>query len=427
MNALPRLLAALLCLWLVPAPAAGQGLETAPPEAVGLSADRLERIGEAMQAYVDGGEVAGAVALVARQGQVAYLDSFGVADVASGRPMRAGTIFRIASMTKAVTSVAVMMLYEEGRLLLSDPVSEYVPAFEDMQVLDTYSAADTSYTTVPAERAITIRDLLTHTSGLAYGFGPPYDAIYAKAGIPGGVQPVDATIGEKMEALARLPLAHQPGAAWTYGLSTDLLGYVVEVVSGQTLAAFFQERIFAPLGMEDTFFYPPPEKTERMATIYTPSEDSAAGLTELAGGINRFYEGPQTYYSGGGGLSATITDYARFLQMLLSGGALEGERLLSPKTVQIMTTSQIDGLAFEPGCSFGLGFSIVTDLGATGTLGSNGSYKWGGAFYTDYWVDPKEDLIGIVMMQVIPNDHLDIHETFRVLTYQSVVDAMATD
>ena len=400
----------------------GQGLATVDPEEVGLAADRLERIDTVLQRYVDSGQIAGAVALVARGGEVAYLKPFGQANLADGTPMRTDAIFRIASMTKAITSVAVMMLYEEGRLLLSDSVSKYIPAFQDLQVIDSFSEEDTTYTTVPAEREITIHDLLTHTSGIPYGFGGPFQAIYQKAGISGGVTSIDATIGEKMEALAELPLAHQPGAQWTYGLNTDVLGYLVEVVSGQTLAAFFQERIFDPLGMEDTFFYPPPEKVNRMATIYTLSEDGTLEENADTDRLNQFYEGPQTYYSGGGGLSSTASDYARFLQMLLNGGTFEDVRLLSPKTVQIMTISQIDDLAFSPGRSFGLGFSIVTDLGATGTLGSEGSYRWGGAFYTDYWVDPEEDLIGVIMVQIIPNDHLDLHGKFQVLTYQAIVD-----
>ena len=400
----------------------GQGLPRVGPEEVGLSSDRLERIDTVLQRYVDSGQIAGAVALVARQGEVAYFKPFGQANLADGTPMRTDAVFRIASMTKAITSVAVMMLYEEGRLLLSDSVSKYIPAFQDPQVIDSFSEEDTTYTTVPAEREITIHDLLTHTSGISYGFGGPFQAIYQKASISGGVTSIDATIGEKMKELGRLPLAHQPGAQWTYGLNTDLLGYLVEVISGQTLAAFFEERIFEPLGMEDTFFYPPPEKAGRLATIYTLSEDGSLEENADTDRLNRFYEGPQTYYSGGGGLSSTASDYARFLQMLLNGGALEDVRLLSPKTVQMMTIKQIGDLGFEPGRSFGLGFSIVTDLGTTGTLGSNGSYRWGGAFYTDYWVDPEEDLIGVIMVQLIPNDHLDLHGKFRVLTYQAIVD-----
>ena len=420
MNTLRRFsLATLLFLGLAPT-VLGQGLPTADPEEVGLAPDRLERIDEVLQTYVDEGRIAGAVALVARRGEVAYLKPFGQANLAAGTPMRTDAIFRIASMTKAITSVAVMMLYEEGHFLLSDSVSKYIPAFQDPQVIDAFSEEDTTYTTVPAEREITIHDLLTHTSGIPYGFGGPFQAIYQRAGISGGVTSIDATIGEKMKELGRLPLAHQPGAQWTYGLNTDVLGYLVEVISGQTLAEFFQERIFGPLGMDDTFFYPPPEKVNRLATIYTPTEDGT--LEENTNGLNQFYEGPQTYYSGGGGLSSTASDYARFLQMLLNGGVLEDVRLLSPKTVQIMTIDQLGDVDFGPGRSFGLGFSIVTDLGATGTLGSEGSYRWGGAFYTDYWVDPEEDLIGVIMVQTIPNDHLDLHGKFQVLTYQAVVD-----
>ena len=400
----------------------GQGLPTVNPEEVGLAPDRLDRIDTVLQRYVDSGQIAGAVALVARRGKAAYLKPFGQANLADGTPMGTDAVFRIASMTKAITSVAVMMLYEEGHLLLSDSVSKYIPAFQDMQVMDAFSEEDTTYTTVPAEREITIHDLLTHTSGISYGFGGPFQAIYQKAGISGGVTSIDATIGEKMKELGRLPLAHQPGAQWTYGLNTDLLGYLVEVVSGQTLAAFFEERIFRPLGMEDTFFYPPSEKVDRLATIYTFSEEGSLEENADTDRLNRFYEGPQTYYSGGGGLSSTASDYARFLQMLLNGGELENVRLLSPKTVQVMTIDQLGEVDFGPGRSFGLGFSIITDLGATGTLGSEGSYRWGGAFYTDYWVDPEEDLIGVIMVQTIPNDHLDLHGKFQVLTYQAIVD-----
>lgn len=407
------------------------GLPVTKPEKVGLSSERLARIDKVMQQYVDEQQIAGVVTLVARRGKVAHLGTYGLADIEEGRPMQANTIFRIASMTKPITSVAVMMLYEEGHFLLNDPVSKYIPEFKDPQVLVPSSNGD-GYTTVPANGEITIRQLLSHTSGISYLFmGREHIAeLYRKAGISDGLIQTEGTIGDNVRRLAGLPLFSQPGEVWEYGLSVDVLGYFVEVISGMSLAEFFRERIFRPLRMDDTYFYLPADKVSRLAALYGPAPE---------GGLDKFpetpvefgylvmsstyqYSGPRTYYSGGGGLVSTASDYARFLQMMLNGGELNGVRLLSRKTVESITTNHIGGFSIWGGNKFGLGFGIYPGPGESGTLNSAGSYNWGGIFNTGFWVDPQEQLVGIIMTQLYPNDQSDMRDKFPVLVYQAIVD-----
>ena len=411
-----------------------QILPRAVPETVGFSSERLGRIEEAMQSYVDQGKIAGTVTFVARQGKIAHLEATGLMDREASKPMKTDTIFRIASMTKPITSLAVMMLYEEGKFLLNDPVSKYIPEFKDSKVLVPTGATE-PYTLYSAENEITIHHLLSHTSGLTYGFfGRKYFTdLYKEAGVSDGLTQTEGTIGEGVKRLAKLPLVHQPGKKAEYSLSTDVLGYLVEVVSGMPLDQFFKERIFEPLGMRDTYFFLPDNKVDRLAAVYTPNDDGEIDrlpeekieMGPVVFSTSYHYKGPKTYFSGGAGLVSTAPDYARFLQMMLNNGELNGVRLVSRKTVELMTMDHLGDLEmffFPGGYTFGLGFGICTDPAAVGTLGSVGEYNWGGFFYTQFWIDPSEDMIGLIMTQLYPSGGLDLQEKFRVLVYQAIDD-----
>jgi CubicO group peptidase (beta-lactamase class C family) len=413
-----------------PVPARAPVSRLVTPQSVGLSSARLERLHRGMQGFVDRREAAGIVTLLARNGKVADVHAAGFQDMESRTTMRTDTIFRIASMTKPVTSVAVMMLYEEGKLLLTDPVSKFIPAFKGQRVLAT--GPDAPAAPVPARRDSNIRELLSHRSGLTYGFlnGGPVGQGYRKNGVPDGLATTSLTLAEAMDKLAAEPLVSQPGAAWNYSLSTDVLGRVVEVVSGLTLDAFFRERIFKPLGMNDTGFDVPEGKWSRLATVYSP--DGAGGIRPMKDPETfgntvmspvALYKAPKTYLSGGAGLVSTARDYARFAQMLLNGGEFEGVRLLSPKSVELMTASHTSDLPpsglVGGGAQFGLGFRVVTDLGATQTLGSNGLYGWSGIYGTVFWVDPKENLVAIMLVQRYPGS--PVAAAFQPLVYQAIV------
>ena len=404
------------------------GLARATPEGVGMSTERLKRIRAVAQSSVDEGRIAGAVTLVARKGKIAHLEAVGMSDKEAGQPMRTDTIFRIASMTKAVTSVAAMMLCEDGKLLPSDPVSNYIPEFKGAQVA-VPSEDKKSFTLVPAKSEITIRHLLTHTSGITYRFigAEPWARLYKEAGIVDGLSETQGAIGDNIAKLAKLPLMHHPGERFSYGLNTDVLGRVVEAVSGMTLDEFFRKRIFEPLKMTDTHFALPVEKQSRLAAVYN---QLPGGIRKMGGQPDeRGYlvysatypnQKPHTFYSGGAGLVSTITDYARFLQMLLNGGQLDGARLLSRKTVELMTVNHVGEMFGAQG--FGLGFSVVRDLGKGNEPGSVGQYGWGGFFYTNFFVDPKEQMIGLIMTQLYPSGGVLLHERFRSLAYQAIVD-----
>lgn len=403
-----------------------QPLPRAEPEAVGLSAERLERLSATFQDYVATGQLPGGVALVARQGQVAYLEAFGERDRNADAPMQEDTIFRIASQTKALVSVGVVMLQEQGQLLLTDPVGKYLPEFQETTVA--VPNEDGGYEVVPTERPITIRDLLTHTAGISYGTGVAQDR-WEDAGITGWyfahrTEPIDSTVAR----MAELPFSAQPGEEWVYGYSTDILGALIQTVSGMSLAEFLDARIFTPLGMTDTHFYLPPSKEERLAAVYSLTDSTGLERAPDPGGMvgqGAYVDGPRTSYSGGAGLLSTASDYARFLQMLLNGGTLNGTRILSPKSVQLMTVSHIDELSpdfFGEGVGFGLGFYVVEDLGARGTPGSVGEFGWGGAYHSVYWVDPNEELVVVYLTQVIPAGGLDDHGKLRALVYQALVE-----
>ncbi|MBI4165381.1 MAG: beta-lactamase family protein [Acidobacteria bacterium] len=422
------LLVAMAILPIVTRPVAAQ---TAAPESVGLSSQRLERITAAIHKSVDGGRLAGGVTLVARHGKIAYFKAVGDADHEARKPMRTDHIFRICSMSKPITSVAVMMLYEEGRFMLNQPVADFIPEFKNMKVLDPpYPQDETSPpgALVNAIRPITIRHLLTHTSGLTYG-GRRLGKAYHDAGINAGLIQNEGTIGDAMKKLALQPLLFQPGDVWQYGLSDDLLGYLVEVVSGMTFDKFCEQRIFKPLGMNDTFFYVPEAKVARLATVYTYYEGK--GLQPIRDGqvvkegdssfsADYAYRGPRTYFSGGAGLSSTAEDYYHFCQMMLNGGQLNGVRLLSRKSVELMRQNHVQGKLENAG--YGLGFGVTGEPRFLTELGSVGTYYWGGAFYTTFVIDPKEDLIAVFMGQLHPTGGLDLDQKVIRLAYQAIQD-----
>jgi CubicO group peptidase (beta-lactamase class C family) len=424
-----RLLLALLVLALAAPPLRAEAPPLARPEAVSLSAERLQRLRAGMQRYVDEGKVAGIVTYVARNGRVAHLEAFGKADVEASRPMKTDTIFRIASQTKALTSLAVMMLVEEGRVGLADPVSRFIPAFAKTTVAvppPAGAVAGSPVSVVPAKRAITIRDLLTHTAGVGYGQGVAADQ-WKAAGIQGWSfadrnEPVSAVV----DRMAALPMDAQPGERYVYGYNTDILGVVVEKVSGQTLAEFFEKRITGPLGLVDTRFYLPTDQRDRLATVYAAKDGKVERATDPKTGQGHYVDGPRVAFAGGAGLLSTARDYGRFLQAMLNGGEIDGVRLVSPKTVELMTVNHVGPLLAEAwadrkGMGFGLGFDVVEDLGVFGRHGTVGSYGWGGAYHTTYWVDPKEKLVALLMTQLLPAGDSDLHGRFRALVYQSIV------
>lgn len=398
------------------------------PEAAGFSSEKLKRLDNEMNEWVKKEWMHGSVALIIRNGKVAYYKAAGYNDLDTKTVMQKENIFRIASQTKAITSVAIMMLFEEGKFQLDDAVSKYIPAFKKQQVLDKFNAADTTYTTIPAKSDITIRQLLTHTSGLGYAQigSKEANAIYAKSKITAGIGVYDGNLLDAMNRLAALPLMHQPGEKWTYGLNNDLLGCLIEVISGISLNDFFRTRIFEPLGMTDSYFFIPAQKAARLVNIYR--EDSTGHLIKSTGNL---LNGPtvpnyplvkSSYYSGGAGLSSTIYDYGIFLQMLLNNGVYNGKRLISRNTVRIMTMNQLGDAAFRGDDKFGLGFQIVTEKSSGRTLAQAGTYSWGGAFSTSYWVDPKEKMVLLFYRQLQSSTHGDVVEKFRSLTYAAIND-----
>lgn len=392
------------------------------PEQAGFSSPRLARIDAAMQRYVDKGKLAGILAMVARRGQMAYARCFGKMDIAAGKPVQFDTLWRIYSMTKPITSVAVMMLYEEGRFHLTDPISRFIPAFKEVRVFA--GGNEDQFETVAPAREITIHDLLTHTAGLTYGFAP--DDVVEKLYIKHIWQsPVSnqGTTEEVIAAVAKLPLAYQPGAAWRYSLAIDVLGYLVQVVSGMPFDAFLKTRIFDPLGMQDTDFHVPPDKLDRFAVNYGP--DEGGGLKVIDAPSTSKYAAPPRFLSGGGGLVSTAGDYMRFAQMMLNKGELDGVRLLGRKTVEWMTVNHLPA-GVRPWESqsegFGLGFGVTINAALAQTPSSTGTYYWGGAANTTFWIDPAESLIGLLMLQFMPSDTYPVVPDFKVLTYQAIVD-----
>ncbi|SFQ72837.1 serine hydrolase domain-containing protein [Hymenobacter arizonensis] len=415
----------------VAAPAAPKARRatTARVAAKPVDAQRLDQL---LKDYTADGRVPGTIALVMRDGKVLYRKAFGVDDLAAKTPLRPDAIMRIASQTKAVTSVGLMLLYEEGKFQLDDPVSKYLPAFADPKVLATFNEKDSTYTTVPAKGEITIRQLFTHTSGISYPVigSREAKAIYAKAGIPSGIGTPGGSLAKSMDALGPLPLMHQPGERFTYGLSVDVLGRLIEVLSGQPLDQYLRTRLFEPLGMKDTWFYLPADKQARLAKLYT--EDAAKNTVPMAprdGMIPDYPKAQGTYFSGGAGLSSTIDDYATFLQMMLNNGTHNGRRLLKPATVALITQNQM-GEVSQGNNKFGLGFSITTAQSAAARQPglSEGSYEWGGIFGTTYWVDPKQKLVALIYTQKYPSGTArDLADKFKTAVYQSFVPQSAAE
>ena len=403
-----------------------QPITTGTPEAAGFSSERLKRLDAAMDEWVKKGYMNGGAALIIRNGKIAYYKASGYDDLDTKSTLQKDGIFRIASQTKAITSVAIMMLFDEGKLLLSDPVSQYIPSFKKQSVLVTLNP-DTTYTTVPAKREVTIKDLLTHTSGLGYAQigSKEANAIYEKSKLTAGIGVSNETLLTAMTRLGTLPLMHQPGEKWTYGLNNDLLGSLVELISGVSLDEFFRTRIFEPLGMKDTYFTIPQAKASRLVNLYTEKSDGTlvkAGTNMLNGPVTANYPLVKTsYYSGGAGLSSTLYDYAIFLQMLLNNGEYNGKRLLGRNTVRMMTTNQIGDLSLGDD-KFGLGFQIVSEKGSGRTPAQAGTFSWGGAFATSYWVDPKEKMVLLFYRQLQARTHNELVEKFRALTYQAIND-----
>ncbi len=401
-------------------------LVDAPPKGAGMSADRLSRIDTMFEEAIRENQIPGAVAIVTRNGKIVYHKAFGMADNRAGRELKKDDIFRIASQTKAVTATAVMMLWEEGKFRLDDPVSNYIPEFSDARVLDSFNAQDSTFTTVPAENPITIRHLLTHTSGIGYGIidrDERFRKIYQKAGITDLFTTRDITIEENVKKLSALPLHHNPGEKYTYSKGLDVLGYFIEVISGRSLDSFFQTRIFEPLGMDDTWFYLPESEHDRLVTV---QQKEGAGWVSYA---SQYYDpeyprsGAKQFLSGGAGLSGTAKDYATFLQMYLNGGELNGIRLLSRTTVNFMMKNQVGDLIENPGRGYGLAFGIINQEGVkTGGLGSLGTFDWGGYFNTQYFADPKENVIGVLYKQTRGPTGDDTAWKFRQLVGQAIDD-----
>ncbi len=401
----------------------GQALESASPEEVGMSSERLEILSTNLQQYVDNGDLAGSSLLVARRGKVAYFKTFGMQDIENKVKMDDNSIFRIASQSKAIISVGIMILQEEGKLLISHPLHRYIPEFENTMVA---IPEDEGYSLEPAKRAVTIRDLLMHTSGVSYGYGIAENR-WEEAGIQGWYfANREEPILETVKKMGSLPFESHPGEKWVYGYNTDILGAVIEVASGIPLDQFLKEKILTPLGMNDTHFYLPKEKSNRLSIVYSSSEN---GLVEAPDpgemvGQGAYLNGPRTSFSGGAGYLSTSMDYAVFLQMLLNGGEYDGKRILSRKSVELMTVNHLDEMEFPwaNGVGFGLGFSVIEDLGAFGAPGTEGAFGWGGAYHSAYWVDPEEELVVVYFTQLIPADNVDDHDKVRALIYQSLVD-----
>ena len=428
MSRVARIAAAGLVLSLNAWTLLAQPLPVATPESVGVSSARLHRLHDGMQGFVTRKEAGGIVTLLARDGKMIDLKAYGFQDMEGNKPMKTDTIFRIASMTKPVTSVAIMMLVEEGKVSLTDPVSRYIPAFRDARVGVRGDGTTLTYEAV--KRQMTVRDLLSHRSGLSYGFieGGAVGEAYRSGNVSDGLTVTDGSLAENMDRLAKAPLVSQPGAEWHYSLGIDVLGRIVEVASAMPFDVFLRDRIFTPLKMVDTGFDVPESKWARFAQVYSP--DGNGGIRPMKDPERfgntfmspwAYYKAPKKYFSGGAGLASTASDYVRFAQMLLNGGELDGVRLLGSKTVEAMTvshTEDIPGPEGGPGSGFGLGFRVVTNLAEMQQIGSEGMYGWSGIYGTNFWIDPKEKLVAIMMVQKYPNP--TVAPLFQTLTYQAI-------
>ncbi|MBI1180036.1 MAG: serine hydrolase [Alphaproteobacteria bacterium] len=405
-------------------PAAAGGLPKGDAATLAFAPDRLARIDAAMQRYVDAGKLAGVTVAIARDGKLAYLHSAGMADREAGRPMAEDTMVRIYSMSKPITAVALMILVEEGKVHLADKLSDYLPEFADMKVQD--GEGPDGLKTVPAERPIYVHDLLTHTSGLTYDDyeNSPVSKLYKQANIFDPAR----SLADFSKLIASLPLAVQPGTVYNYGVSLDITGRLIEVVSGQSFGAFLKDNIFEPLGMKDTTFRVPAGKQARFAQLYKP--DGKGGLQPMTGASYHARFAPDAVMeSGGGGLVSTVDDYLRFCQMLLNGGELDGVRILAPKTVQLMTTGQLPPerrpflARLMPGYDVGLGVAVLDDLGTSELPGSVGEFNWAGAANTFFFVDPREKVIAVLLTQLMPYGDPPLREDLKAWTYQAMTEA----
>jgi CubicO group peptidase (beta-lactamase class C family) len=401
-------------------------LVAASPESAGMSAERLERIDAMCKESIQDGDVPGIVALVARNGKIVFHKAYGKADNESGRAMKKDDIFRIASQSKAITSTALMMLWEDGKFRLDDPVSKYIPEFKDPGVLKNFTYGDTSYTTLPANKEITIRHLLSHTSGIGYGVidgDEQFQMIYHKAGITDLFTTENITIAESVKKLAKLPLHHHPGEKFTYSEGLDVLGYFIEVVSGMPFDEFLRSHLFDPLGMEDTWFYLPDSKADRLVAVQQKENGKWVPYPVTFYDTDYPIKGAKSFFSGGAGLSSTAKDYATFLQMYLNGGELNGVRILSRTTVQAIMGNQTGNLFGGDNAFYGLAFSVLTSKGEdAGGIGSKGTFSWGGYFNTSYFADPKEQTIGVLMKQTQGPTGDETGWKFQQLVNQAIDD-----
>ena len=398
--------------------------------ASGISTDRLQRISAMLQTYLDDKKLAGMSALVWHRGNVAYETYLGMMDREAAKPVQRDTIFRIASMTKPVTSIAAMLLYEQGAFHLNTPVSQFIPEFKDVEVFARETSAGPEFEKLA--RPLTMRHLFTHTSGLSYGWdlNHPVDRMYQERTEFGPRRDPNATLKDTVLALTTLPLRFQPGTRWHYGLSIDVIGHIVEIISGQSLDRFFEERIFKPLGMPDTAFYVPEEKRHRLAEVYG-HVDGQAGLQRIPEVFVQALPQPPAHLNAGGGLFSTLPDYTRFAQMLVNGGELDEVRLLSPATIAMMEINQapietlpygfVENDLYHAGYGYSLGMRVLMDVAATGMAGSVGEFGWDGAFSTYFWIDRHEQLFGVLMVQHQPNAYYPIANQFKALTYQALL------
>jgi CubicO group peptidase (beta-lactamase class C family) len=421
MKAIKTLIFLSLCFGSIAVTAAD--LKKARPESVGMSSDRLERIRPIMQEYVDQNQLAGITTMISRRGKIVHHETVGKLNLTSGEALQADSLFRIYSMTKPIVSVALMQLYEQGKFQLDDPVANYLPAFKDVEVL-------VDGERVKAKHAPTIREVMSHTAGFTYGiFGnSEVDKLYKTALYrPKSMGMEVKNLDEMVEKMGALPLLYQPGERWVYSLSADVVGKLIEVLSGQPLDVYLRQELFAPLAMNDTFFEVPKSKLHRFGTNHI--RNKLGELIVIDSPETSRYGKKVTFFSGGGGLVGSTMDYMRFAQMLLNGGTLDGKRILSPRTIELMTTNQLDegvksGFGERPGVAgtfgFGLGFGIATEKPKT-VSGSKGEYTWGGAAGTIFWVDPKEELVGVLMVQMMRNP-IGLRQQFKVLTHQAIVD-----
>ena len=391
-----------------------QEIPTASPESVGMSTERLARIGTAMQRYIDADLTPGIATAIIRKGKLVHFQVQGDMDVANATPLREDAIFRIASMTKPIASVALMMLWEEGHFQLRDPVAKFIPAFTDIKV-------QTEDGAVAPKRPIQIRDMFTHTAGLAnsyLGDTKTYQEVMQRA-------PRPRNNAEVIARLTEIPLNYHPGEAWQYSIATDVIGRLVEVISGQSLDEFLRDRIFIPLDMPDSGFYLDADATPRLTSQYRPGDDKTIVLADPGNADSYWISGPRTRFSGSGGMVSTVRDYLRFQQAILNGGELYGSRILAPSTVSLMLENHTGDLPLwltGPGTGFGLGYGVIIDRGAAATPLSMGAAYWGGAYCTLSWLDPEQELVAVLMTQVRPYNHINVRADFQVLTYQAIID-----